>query len=487
MSYRKILLCAALAGALVGCGAWGDSDYSSGDRVLVSKCAYDTLGEPRRYEVVVFKYPDGPMDRNTPKNYIKRLLGLPGEIITIFFGRLFRWAPGPGEEVPYDDSGAEMLARAKMVHENDDVSRKLFETAGKFEILRKPAEVMIAMRRNVYDNDYQAKDLKGLLDRWSPAAGSAWKNDASTGFTSPPDAKDRVDWLRYQHLLRQEGPPIGGVKVKPRLITDTMSYNSFQVPGNGFDENRRLLDRTPAAHWVGDLMLEFNLQVKDAKGEFWMELSRGIHRFRARFDLASGNCTLFRVTGTGLDAKVEELATKATRVSAPGNYLLKFANFDARLTLWVDREMPFAEGVEYSPPEIRAKGETPDKLTDEALEARRGPTENDLEPASLGSKGAAVLVEHLKLWRDTYYSMTSDRPDYDGAMVGESWAEPAQWNAMRKQGYKALYVQPGHYLCLGDNSAASSDSRYWGLVPHRLMLGRALLVYYPINRIGPIR
>ena len=53
--------------------------------------------------------------------------------------------------------------------------------------------------------------------------------------------------------------------------------------------------------------------------------------------------------------------------------------------------------------------------------------------------------------------------------------------------YKTLYVQPGHYLCLGDNSQASSDSRDWGLVPERLMLGRALLVYYPFQRAGAIR
>ena len=50
-----------------------------------------------------------------------------------------------------------------------------------------------------------------------------------------------------------------------------------------------------------------------------------------------------------------------------------------------------------------------------------------------------------------------------------------------------MYVQPGHYLCLGDNSQASSDSRDWGLVPERLMLGRALLVYYPFDRVGRIR
>jgi signal peptidase I len=60
-----------------------------------------------------------------------------------------------------------------------------------------------------------------------------------------------------------------------------------------------------------------------------------------------------------------------------------------------------------------------------------------------------------------------------------------------------MYVQPSHYLCLGDNSPESSDGRYWGLVPQRLLLGRALMVYYPFNfdywplnnpenRVGPI-
>ena len=43
------------------------------------------------------------------------------------------------------------------------------------------------------------------------------------------------------------------------------------------------------------------------------------------------------------------------------------------------------------------------------------------------------------------------------------------------------------YLVLGDNSPASSDSRTWGTVPQRLMLGRALMVYFPFDRFGPIR
>jgi len=50
-----------------------------------------------------------------------------------------------------------------------------------------------------------------------------------------------------------------------------------------------------------------------------------------------------------------------------------------------------------------------------------------------------------------------------------------------------FYVQPDHYLCLGDNSAQSSDSRRWGTVPDRLMLGKAVFVFFPVGRLGFIK
>ena len=78
----KTLLLAAVCASLIGCGVSGNA--SSGDRVLVAKCLYDTGAmTPRRYEVVVFKYPVTPVEKGTPKNYIKRLLGLPGELLAI--------------------------------------------------------------------------------------------------------------------------------------------------------------------------------------------------------------------------------------------------------------------------------------------------------------------------------------------------------------------------------------------------------------------
>jgi signal peptidase I len=41
-------------------------------------------------------------------------------------------------------------------------------------------------------------------------------------------------------------------------------------------------------------------------------------------------------------------------------------------------------------------------------------------------------------------------------------------------------VEAGHYLVLGDNTATSFDSRYWGFVPQENVIGRAFFIYWPI-------
>ena len=66
MSLRKWILVSVLFSMLVGCGG----PWSSGDRVLVSKCAFDNgMTGPHRYDVVVFKFPVQPVKNGTPTNY----------------------------------------------------------------------------------------------------------------------------------------------------------------------------------------------------------------------------------------------------------------------------------------------------------------------------------------------------------------------------------------------------------------------------------
>lgn len=45
-------------------------------------------------------------------------------------------------------------------------------------------------------------------------------------------------------------------------------------------------------------------------------------------------------------------------------------------------------------------------------------------------------------------------------------------------------IPKGLYLVEGDNRAHSCDSRVWGLVPRKNIIGEAFLVYWPPGRIG---
>lgn len=50
-----------------------------------------------------------------------------------------------------------------------------------------------------------------------------------------------------------------------------------------------------------------------------------------------------------------------------------------------------------------------------------------------------------------------------------------------------LVVPFDRFFVLGDNSASSKDSRYWGFVPGKNILGKAILIYWPLNRIRIIK
>lgn len=104
---------------------------SNGDRILVLKCIYE-FSEPRRWDVVVFKYPVRP-----DENYIKRMIGLPGESLELIDGDVYI-------------NGA---------------------------IARKPENVQDELWSCVYDNDYVRMDVEGSGKWVYPfvnSEGSAW-------------------------------------------------------------------------------------------------------------------------------------------------------------------------------------------------------------------------------------------------------------------------------------------------------------------------
>jgi len=52
---------------------------------------------------------------------------------------------------------------------------------------------------------------------------------------------------------------------------------------------------------------------------------------------------------------------------------------------------------------------------------------------------------------------------------------------------RKIVVPQGHFFVMGDNSASSQDSRYWGFVPAGNILGEAMVIYWPPQRIRIIK
>ncbi len=418
----------------------------NGDRILVAKFPY-YFGDPQRWDVAVFRFPGG-----AKTNYIKRIVGLPGEAIRIQYGDVYVRRPGESE----------------------------------FTIARKPPEKILAMMQPVYDNDYVLADWieRGWPARWSPwpADPAGWQASADyKSFEVPGSARQTV-WLTYAHYVPSDadwerfGTGQGPDKPpRPQLITDFTAYNTEQTRSRGLGGDSFWAGGGlgPPLHWVGDLVVEFDVAADKAAGQLLVALIKGGRQFVCRLDLAAQTATLELPTG--------ETFVAPRGVIRPGRHRIRFANVDAQLLLWIDeRLVSFGQPVVYDP----------------ALTTK--PTAADLHPVRIGSAGAEVRASRLRIFRDIYYiaQTVGSGPEFDlsvAAHLGpeQFLSDPKHWDVFAARHAIDFALHEDQFLALGDNSAASKDSRLWSgdldpegrhpypYVSRDLLIGKALYVYWP--------
>lgn len=275
----------------------------SGDRIVVGKYPY-RLTRPERWDVAVFLCPG-----NASQNYIKRVVGLPGETLKIWGGDVFISPDDPALREPGQK---------------------------RFRIARKPAEKILATMLPVYDNNCQSESLRkyGWPARWSsthrvlnfgggmqvgdapPAEGSslAWQEspDGKAFLFAPADGEMNYGQLEYRHYLpqfddwKQVNPMPGKHGAAPRLITDMVSYNTGRewdlTPiehTDGTIEKIKAETSPPRLsdygyHWVGDLILECKVEVlsRASGAKFAVGLTKGGHRFWCDVNLETGEAEL---------------------------------------------------------------------------------------------------------------------------------------------------------------------------------------------------
>ena len=362
--------------------------------------------------------------------------------------------------------------------------------------------------------------------RWSiwpeeEAQSSAWNIEREADgktvrqrFIANP-TNTKTSWIRYQHFvptyaawqraldLQRNGGKFSATNdpdVRPQLITDFNSYNTTvhyweARNNNSLQPNPRHFDY----HWVGDLLIEANVDIKAPQGELILDLVEAGQHFSCQIDLSSGIATLT------IEGQADFSPQASTQLKGTGKHKLLFANVDDQLLLWIDQKLvQFDASSQYDA----------DAVFGNRREMRPQTSANDpgdLAPAGVGVVDADLEITHLELSRDIYYIASShryssaqvtDAPEMESYNRSQYLHDPSTWDVFLKRRSVDFPLGKDQFFVMGDNSSESLDARLWrggnarnsghpggSYLERRLLIGKALCVYWPHswNRIPGTR
>ena len=421
-----------------------------GDRILVLKWPLHIGGrllDPARWDVTVFK---DPSDGAT--NFIKRLVGLPNEVLSIVDGDVYTvpvsaLSPEARSELDRIRHQKFELRTRQRTGTLDRASVKvLAELDEKMRIQRKSDAAQKALWFPVYHHDYRPSELDAGQPYWASAQGQASGWDTSGPNMTFASTEADEDF----------------VELRGKAIRATCAYNihSRQSPPP-----------------VADLRVQFVFTPRDADATLLVRLVKGGRTFWATVQ-ADGLVTL---------VESEEIPTESSRVLASKrlppfgvgrSVQIGFENVDYRLTLHVRGEEVLASSDDPDSPAWYA----PDLG---AIRTNRRPRSTNYAPRIYGWRGAFEIA-HLSVDRDEYYY-------HDPAFraLPMSWAPRMGWASPTNP----ILLREHEFFMLGDNTSASKDSRLWdvagdhlaargedfqlGTVPRDQLIGKAFFVYWP--------